>query len=70
MDKITIIKFNKSVHTKQFLELVKKAETGGKRIIIESQGQGKVAIINYADFEHLEALEDAIDSGLLCQVIA
>lgn len=60
-----MITVNQNVNPNDLLELVKKAETQRERIIIEREGKGKVAIINYADFEELEALEDARDAELL-----
>lgn len=44
-----MITVNHNVDSNNLLELVKKAETEGERIIIERDGEGKVAIINYAD---------------------
>ncbi|MEA5533200.1 hypothetical protein [Crocosphaera sp. XPORK-15E] len=64
-----MIKINEIVNPNQLLELVKKAEIEGERIIIEKEGKGKVAIINYAELEYLEALEDARDSELLRQAV-
>ncbi|GBF79627.1 type II toxin-antitoxin system prevent-host-death family antitoxin [Aphanothece sacrum] len=64
-----MIKVNETVNSDELLALVKKAEIEGERIIIEKEGQGKVAIINYADLEYLEALEDARDSELLRQAV-
>ncbi len=65
-----MITVNQNLNSNELLELVKKAETKGERIIIEREGKAKVAIINYADFEELEALEDARDVELLRQAIA
>jgi prevent-host-death family protein len=57
-----MIAVNQNVNPNELLELVKKAETEGERIIIEREGKAKVAIINYADLQQLEeALEDARD---------
>ena len=64
-----MIKVNEAINPNEFLELVKKAETEGERIIIEKEGKGKVAILNYADFEELEALEDARDCEELRQAM-
>ncbi len=64
-----MIKVNQIVNPNQLLELVEKAEKDGERIIIQEEGKGKVAIINYADLEYLEALEDARDSELLRQAV-
>ncbi|MBE9143725.1 type II toxin-antitoxin system prevent-host-death family antitoxin [Planktothrix mougeotii] len=65
-----MIKVNETANLNDLLELVKKAETEGERIIIEREGKGKVAIINYADLKLLENLEEARDSELLRQAIA
>jgi PHD/YefM family antitoxin component YafN of YafNO toxin-antitoxin module len=64
-----MINVNETTNANEILELLKKAETEGERIIIERAGQGKVAIINYADLQKLEALEDARDSELLRQAV-
>ncbi|GBF81627.1 type II toxin-antitoxin system prevent-host-death family antitoxin [Aphanothece sacrum] len=63
-------KVNGTVNADELLDLVKKAEIEGERIIIEKEGKGQVAIINYADLQYLEALEDARDSELLRQAVA
>lgn len=65
-----MIKVNQIINSNELLELVKKAENHRERIIIEREGKGKVAIINYQDLEELEALEDARDSELLRQAVA
>ncbi len=64
-----MIKVKQNLNPNQLLELVEKAEKEGERIIIEKEGKGKVAIINYQDLEYLEALEDARDSELLRQAV-
>ena len=64
-----MINVNETTNANEIFDLLKKAETEGSRIIIERSGQGKVAIINYADFQQLEALEDARDSELLRQAV-
>ncbi len=66
---IIMIKVNQIPDSHQLLDLIKKAENEGERIIIETEDKGKVAIINYADLEYLEALEDARDSELLRQAV-
>ncbi|MBL1210856.1 type II toxin-antitoxin system Phd/YefM family antitoxin [Geminocystis sp. GBBB08] len=65
-----MITVNQNINSNDLLDLVKKAETEGERIIIEREGKGKVAIINYADLKLLEDLEDARDSELLRQAVA
>lgn len=52
-----MITVNYKLDSHNILELVKKAETQGERIIIEREGEGKVAIINYADLRLLESLK-------------
>lgn len=69
MGSINMIKVNENINPNDLLELVKKAETEGQRIIIEREGQAKVAIINYTDLEELEALEDGRDSELFRQAV-
>ncbi|MGK7883930.1 MAG: hypothetical protein AB4057_04785 [Crocosphaera sp.] len=64
-----MIKVNQIPDSHQLLDLIKKAKNEGERIIIETEDKGKVAIINYADLEYLEALEDARDSELLRQAV-
>ena len=64
-----MIKVNQNVNLNDLSELVKKAETEGERIILEKEGKGNVVILNYADFEELEALEDARDVELLRKAI-
>ena len=64
-----MIKVNQNINPDELLELVKKAETKRERIILEKEGKGNVVIINYADFEELEAMEDARDVELLRQAI-
>ncbi|WP_017293066.1 type II toxin-antitoxin system prevent-host-death family antitoxin [Geminocystis herdmanii] len=64
-----MITVNHNVDSNNILELVKKAETKGERIVIEREGKGKVAIINYADLRLLEELEDARDCTELRQAI-
>lgn len=64
-----MIKVNQNVNLNDLSELVKKAETEGERIILEKEGKGNVVILNYADFEELEALEDARDVELLLKAI-
>lgn len=64
-----MITVNQNIDSHHLLELVKKAETEGERIIIEREGEGKVAIINYADLKLLEDLEDARDCAELRQAM-
>lgn len=61
---------NQNINANTLLELVKQAENTGERIIIEENGKSKIAIINYADLQLLEDLEDARDCELLRQAIA
>jgi PHD/YefM family antitoxin component YafN of YafNO toxin-antitoxin module len=66
-----MITVNQNLNNNDLLALVKKVETEGERIIIETENKGKVAIINYADLQELEdALEDAKDCAELRQSIA
>jgi PHD/YefM family antitoxin component YafN of YafNO toxin-antitoxin module len=64
-----MITVNQNLNNNDLLALVKKVETEGERIIIETEGKAKVAIINYADLQQLEELEDARDAELLRQAI-
>lgn len=64
-----MIKVNHNINPDELVELVKKAETEGERIILEKEGKGNVVIINYADFKQLEAIEDAKDVKLLRQAM-
>lgn len=65
-----MITVNQNINGNTLLELVKQAENTGERIIIEENGKGKIAIINYADLQLLEDLEDARDCELLRQAMA
>lgn len=65
-----MITVNQNINANTLLELVKQAENSGERIVIEENGKGKIAIINYADLQLLEDLEDARDCELLRQAIA
>ncbi len=66
-----MITVNQNVNNDDLLALVKKVETEGERIIIETENKGKIAIINYADLQQLEeALEDARDCEELRQAMA
>ncbi len=51
-------------------DLIDRVEQKGERIVIERQGKAVVAIIGLEDLKRLEALEDAIDSKILCQAVA
>lgn len=64
-----MITVNQNLNNNDLLALVKKVQTEGERIIIETEGQAKVAIINYADLQQLEELEDARDCAELRQAI-
>ena len=64
---LLMITVNQNLNNNDLLALVKKVETEGERIIIETENKGKVAIINYAD---LQQLEDARDCAELRQAIA
>lgn len=64
-----MIKVDKNINSDELLLLIEKAENEGERILLESEGKGKVVIINYADFEELEDLEDARDAELLRQAV-
>jgi mRNA-degrading endonuclease RelE of RelBE toxin-antitoxin system len=65
-----MITVNQNLNYNELLELVKKVGTEGERIIIETENQGKVALINYDNLKLLEDLEDARDVELLKQAIA
>jgi PHD/YefM family antitoxin component YafN of YafNO toxin-antitoxin module len=65
-----MITVNQNLNNNDLLALVKKVETEGERIIIETENKGKVAIINYQDLQLLEELEDARDCAELRQAIA
>jgi PHD/YefM family antitoxin component YafN of YafNO toxin-antitoxin module len=65
-----MITVNQNLNNNDLLALVKKVQTEGERIIIETEGQAKVAIINYADLQQLEELEDARDCAELRQAMA
>ena len=64
-----MIKVNQNLNQNDLVELVKKAQNQGERIVIEENGKGKVAIISYDDLEVLEALEDARDCAELRQAM-
>jgi PHD/YefM family antitoxin component YafN of YafNO toxin-antitoxin module len=64
-----MITVNQNLNNNDLLALVKKVETEGERIIIETENKGKVALINYQDLQLLEDLEDARDCAELRQAI-
>jgi PHD/YefM family antitoxin component YafN of YafNO toxin-antitoxin module len=65
-----MITINQNLNNNDLIALVKKVETEGERIIIETENKGKVALINYQDLQLLEDLEDARDCAELRQAIA
>ncbi len=65
-----MITVNENLDKNELLALVKKVETDGERIIIETENKGKVALINYQDLQLLEDLEDARDCAELRQAMA
>lgn len=50
--------------------LLNLAAFGGERIIIESRGQPKGALISYEDLQRFEQLEEELESKLLAGAIA
>jgi prevent-host-death family protein len=46
---------------KRFSDVLRRAEYGGERVIVERHGKPVAAIVSTDDLRHLEAAEDAAD---------
>lgn len=52
-----------------FQDVVRRAEYGGERVLIQRHGKTVAAVISIDDLKRLEAMEDAIDSEILRRAV-
>ncbi len=52
-----------------FQDIVRRAEYGGERVLIQRHGKTVAAVISIDDLKRLEAMEDAIDSEILRRAV-
>ncbi|MDJ0796474.1 MAG: type II toxin-antitoxin system Phd/YefM family antitoxin [Calothrix sp. MO_167.B12] len=52
-----------------FQDIVRRAEYGGERVLIQRHSKTVAAVISIGDLKRLEAMEDAIDSEILRRAV-